>query len=198
LRFEPAFMIPIVVAVFVAVMIVHRLHYRRKLEPLVTLLDERSGEVQGFFRFTLAGHFNGREAAFIVTPGGKNRPPHFHVRLACGAPIEFAVTREGLGSRIAKSLRLMKDVETGDFTLDEKYVFSCRDPEIFSRWVREPQVRESITRLMDHSSVDRLELENGRLETTRMRLRDDTVSPTSVRGVLESLETLSRTFEVGK
>jgi hypothetical protein len=197
MTFDPVYVVLIVAAIFVAVVTLVRMQYRRRLEPLTTVLDERSGEVQGWFSFTLAGHFNGREAAFVATPGGKNRPPKFQIRLGCRAPIEFLVRKEGLGSRIAKSLRLMKDVDTGDFTLDSKYVFSSREPEIFSRWVREPQVREAITKLMDQSGVDRLALDGGHLETLRVR-PGDTMEPQHVRGVLENLETLARTFEVGR
>lgn len=197
MSFDPAYLVLIISAVFIAVAMFVRLQYRRKLEPLTELLDERSGEVQGWFSYTLSGHFNGREAVFVATPGGKNRPPRFHIRLGCRAPIDFTVRKEGVGSRIAKSLRLMKDVETGDFTLDSKYVFSCREPELFSRWVREAQVREAITRLMDLSSVDRLGLDGGHLETMRVR-PGDSMEPQHVRRVLESLETIARTFEVGR
>src|SRR6266850_3825879 len=172
-----------------------RRRMRRKLEPLAELLDEHSGDPTGFFAVTLAGHFRSREAAFLLIPGGKNRPRKFFIEVACAGSLVFEIYREGMGTRFAKKLHLLKDVEIGDSELDEKLVFSCKDPERFSRWIASTEVKAAVSSLLLARDVDRLALETGRLRAIHIHYGDDDFERERVRGVLGEMETLARALE---
>jgi hypothetical protein len=192
---SPPVLFVIFIVVFAGVLVAMRVYNRKRLLPLAELLDEHSGEVTGAFTFTLAGHFRGREAAFTIRPGGKNRPPKFYVGIRCGAPVVFEIYKEGIGMNLAKKLHLLKDVEVGDPALDAKYVFSTKEPETFSAWVLRPEVRDAVTRLLDAGNVDRLEFRNGFLCTMRTPPGRESFEPDKARGILESLETLVKSLE---
>ena len=197
-NFSPSIIFYLAAAILFFVFWAARRYNRNRMAVLAEVLDERSGEARGWFSFTLAGHFNGREAEFRLTPGSKNSPPKLHTRLKCAAPMVFSVSREGVGARFAKALHLMKDVDVGDPVLDERYVFSTQDPEIFAEWVKEPEVKEAIMSLMDLRNMDRLDLKDGQLQALRVRFDKEDLQPPHARAVLERLDALARTFEVGK
>ena len=181
----------------VGIMVAVRFGARRKLEPLAELFDGRSADVRGFLRLRLEGHIRGREAAFVAAPGSKHSPPKLCIRVSYGVPGSFRVAREGVGTRIAKSLHLQGDVDVGDAELDAKYVFACDDPTSFARWLREPGVREAMGALMDRKGGHALALRDGVLEATQVRPKAIDFEPDTARGTLASLEKLGAALTGG-
>jgi hypothetical protein len=194
---EPVTIFVLLAGVFFAFLYFHRQYNRRRLLSLAGILDEHPTDVRGWFGFRLEGHFRGREASFRIEPGRKNSPPRFFVSLACRAPVAFVVTREQLGSKIAKALRLLKDVEVGDPELDGRFVFKCAEPDSFAPWIREPSVRAAVLSLMTRRQVDLLEAEEGSLKAMRAGRGAAFLDPENARGILEDEEILVRSLEVG-
>jgi len=193
--FQPAVFIALALVLPIVVLYAAGASRRKRLLPLASILDEGSGEVTGFIRSTLAGHFRGREVSFILMSGGKNSPPKFFIDVTCGGSLVFGISREDLGSRIAKTLHLKKDVEIGDADLDEKLVFSCREPERLIAWISGRDMKESVARLLLSRDVDRLAREEGRLRAAHYHYNRADLDPERVRGVLEGLDSLARSLD---
>ena len=178
-------------------------HYAKKRRKSFLLsaaesLDERSGQVvQRFWDMSarLAGHFKGRAATFIVIPGGKNRPSEFRIKILCRAPLTFKVWREGGGDKILKALHLEKDVQVGDDELDQKFVFTCQEPERFASWARRSEVRQKLLSMMASRAVTRIELHGLTLDAICLNYISAHLGPEDVREMLQGLEPLAASLE---
>jgi hypothetical protein len=172
-----------------------RARLRAKIAPLGEVLDGQTGDLTGPVAPTLAGRFKGREASFVLTHGGRNSPPKFSINIACRGSMLFDIYREDIGSRFAKKLHLLADVEIGDADLDAKLVFSCKEPDPFTRWMAGAEVKRCVSSLLLGRGVDRLSLENGRLRATQFRHGRADLEPSRVREVLDEMESLVRPLE---
>jgi hypothetical protein len=188
------FFLPFIVLAIVMIFFV-RARLRAKIAPLGEVLDGQTGDLTGPVAPTLTGMFKGREASFVLTSGGRNSPPKFHINIACGGPLLFDIYREDAGSRFAKRLHLLTDVEIGDADLDAKLVFSCKEPDPFTRWMAGAEVKRAVSSLLLGRGVDRLSLENGRLRATRFRYGRADLEPSRVREILDAMESLVRPLE---
>jgi hypothetical protein len=194
---EPWFFFLPFVAFAAGMLLFIRARLRGKIAPLAAALDGGQGEVTGPIAPTLAGRRKGREAAFTLRPGGKNTPPKFFIQIACNRPMIFAIYRENAGTRVAKGLHLLKDVEIGDTDLDGKLVFSCRDPEPFIHWMGSREVRGAVEDLVLLRDVDRLELGDGALRAVHVRYHASDLERSRIEGVLDAMEILVRSLEGG-
>jgi len=192
---QPQFFFPPFIAIAIVLIVVVRARLRAKIAPLGEVLDGQQGDVTGPVAPTLTGMFKGREASFLLTPGGKNAPPKFFINVACGGPLLFEIYREDIGSRFAKRLHLLTDVEIGDPDLDAKLVFSCKEQEPFSRWMAVAEVKRAVASLLLSRGVDRLALESDRLRAVHFHYTAGDLEIARVRAVLEEMEILVRPLE---
>jgi len=175
-----------------------RMRKKKHLLSLSGLLDERPSEVKGVFTVRLEGHYRGRDARFVLEPGGKNKPSKFHALLGCRVPLSFEIHKEYPGSGILKALRLVKDLEIGDPRLDADYVFSCDETDRFANWMRgSPVVWEALDSLLHGRHMAVLAMQDGRLKATRHRYGRDDLDVEHVRGILDDLERIVQSLETG-
>jgi hypothetical protein len=194
---EPWFFFLPFVAFAAGMLLFIRARLRGKIAPLAEALDGGQGELTGPVAPKLAGRRKGRETAFILRPGGKNTPPKFFIQIACHRPMSFAIYRENAGTKVAKGLHLIKDVEIGDPELDGKLLFSCREPEPFIHWMGSGEVRGAVGDLLLRQDVDRLELGNAALRAVQVRYHASDLERSRIESVLDAMETLVRSLEGG-
>ncbi|HZE89146.1 MAG TPA: hypothetical protein VE404_06335 [Verrucomicrobiae bacterium] len=177
-----------------AILVFLRLRLRAKIAPLEQALDGGQAETTGVLAPKLSGRFRDREASFRLTPGGKNHPRRFVVRLGCkGGPV-FEIRREDLGAKLAKKLHLMTDVEIGDPDLDAKLVFSSKEPDALVRLMSAAEARGAVAALLLELGVDRLTSGWECLVAEHVRYGDADLDPPRVRQVLERMEIVARTL----
>jgi hypothetical protein len=174
------------------------------LDSLAGLFDERSGEAiaKAFSPLTiLRGHYKGRAALLSADEGGKNKPSEFHVGIVCHAPIEFKIQIQSGGDKFLQALHLEKDVQVGDPDLDEKFVFTCQDPDRFSSWVRRSEVREKLMSMMIADDVTRLHLTKRTLTAAILGYKRKNLTLESVDGILRNtygmIESIESVFGTG-
>jgi len=194
---QPQFFFLPFIAIAIVMILFVRARLRAKIAPLSEVLDGQQGEITGPVASTLTGMFKGREASFVLTPGGRNSPPKFFINVACGGPLLFDIYREDIGSRFAKRLHLLTDVEIGDAELDAKLVFSCKDPDPFTRWMAGVDVKRAVSLLLLSQNVDRLALEDGRLRAAHFHYKMSDLEISRVRAVLEEMESVVRSLQEG-
>ncbi|MBI3450090.1 MAG: hypothetical protein HY049_14400 [Acidobacteria bacterium] len=189
---QPAlFLVPGLV-LMAAILVLLRIRLRGKIAPLEQALDGGQAEISGVLAPTLSGRFRDREASFRLTPGGKNRPPRFAIRLACPESVAFDIRREDLGTKLAKRLHLMSDVEIGDPVLDAKLVFSSKEPDALVRLMSAAEPKAAVASLLLDLAVDRLAFEGELLVAEHVRYGDGDLDPSRVRQVLERMEIVAR------
>ena len=168
---------------------------RRRLLRLAELLDERGGEVTGFPILWLEGHYQGQRVALgIHMPSGRSQPRALLVNLIAEAPLRFGIHKEDMADFVLARLGLTQDIEVGDPDLDHDFQFSSPEPARFTSWFADAEVRSTVVTLMRKRSVDVL-VQNGELSAQLIRFSGKQASPDNIRGVLEGLCALRRSYQ---
>lgn len=125
---------------------------------IVALIDGRRTRLLRALAAQLGGCYNAREyhidgaqagtpfqCAYV--PGGKSRPPAFHISVACVTPYTLVMAREGAVDRWAKRVGLAQEVTTGDPAFDRVCYVQSDAPEFARAYCDAADKRLAVQRL---------------------------------------------------
>lgn len=111
---------------------------------------------------------HGNAIAFqrICPPSRSTGPRELSVGLRCGSPLDFEVTLENSGDRMAKRLGLAKEVQTGDAGFDSTFYLAGSEPKFVATVFASREARASVAALLSRG-FDSVVLEDGELSARR-------------------------------
>ena len=69
----------------------------------------------------ITDNYNGTDYSQLFTPGGKNVPPAYQIKVACPSSGSFSIGRETGFDRLFKSLGITREIQTGHKDFDNKF-----------------------------------------------------------------------------
>ena len=169
---------------------------RRRLQELAEIMDDRPGEIRGWFDMVLSAHFHSREATVALDPGGRNRPSRLTLTLACRSEMDFLISRPNVLQQLGRTLHLTQELGTESPELGDNFTTESEDGDEFKRWMgNEEDARNALRSLTKDRGVDRLTNGMGGLQATLVNYSGDEASTENVRAIFTDLSTLARTLE---
>ncbi len=143
----PVLITAVVTIIALALLIKNHKVYRKYLLPLAAHLE--NGAIDGHIVVRLTGRYQGYDVRVEPHPPTKNSPAYILIILFKPSSITFQVVREGTVTGFLKGMRLVKDIEVGDPTFDEKYLLRASDEMAGRMFFGNQEVRNALDRIMN-------------------------------------------------
>lgn len=100
---------------------------QRRLETLGPAFELGTARVSGALSTGVAGLYKGYTCQYTVEQRSQYTPGGATLRVSASSPLQWAVSRQDMGSRLMTQIGLLKNVAIGDVELDARLRFSGSD-----------------------------------------------------------------------
>ncbi|MDX1779154.1 MAG: hypothetical protein R3339_09765, partial [Thermodesulfobacteriota bacterium] len=98
----------------------------------------------------VSGILNGRDYFQLYTPGGKNVPSSYTIKIECPSSGVFSINRETGFDRFFKSLGITREIQTGDKKFDQKFFINTNSLEFTRAFFMNPEKCLTVKNIFEH------------------------------------------------
>jgi hypothetical protein len=124
------------------------------------------------------------------TPRSRNRAASFRILLPSASALTCTVTRKGAIARVAERTRLLRDLEVGDPSFDQRFLVRAHHPEEALPILRDEKIKELIRDLFE-AGWTVADFNPGSLQLIRSPANLGEIDPDSLRKTYEAMRILA-------
>lgn len=137
---------------------------KRRLETLGPAFDLGTARIPGALSTGVAGLYQGYSCHYTIEQRSQYSPGGATLRVSASSPLQWAVTKQDVGSRLMTQIGILKDVAIGDAELDAQFRFSGSDAASLISVFGQDRTRSSLRALCDTENFASVTVRNRRAD----------------------------------
>lgn len=168
---------------------VNRKIANKKLESLAGAFNARI--VSDFFHGPhVIVNNDGCDVKIKIKKGSNNSPPHLILQQMTPIGVGVTISKENMVTRTLNKLGLLKDITTGNFLFDDRYLVRSKDPIRTQNYLRNTIHTDAIDSLFK-KDIDTIEYTDDSVSIKKSNYRKEDLEPQRIRSLLDLMRKLA-------